>query len=204
MSISNSKNIAFKAMQVEHIAAVARLHYNELPEDYCSLLGLDFLEKIFYKHFLGLDKKVGLVVLEQQEVVGFIASAKAKGYYSAVIKKNLFPFLWYVFKATLRNPKSIIYSFIVVLIFSGINSFRPEEQDAELLYIAVSKKMQGRSIGGRLIEKTMDPLRRLGFNRYVTKTIESTEQTNRFYIKNKFTVLQKAIGRVWYSRGLVE
>ncbi len=195
-------DLTFKEIGPEEIGVCAELHRGGLPDDYCSVLGEEFLLKVFYRHFLSLPRRVGFVAMIDGKAAGFIAAASPTEFFDPLIKNNFLKMIGYMMKAFFKKPGIVLYSLMAPFILKGKKSYAPEEGDAELLYIVVAEGMRGKRVGARLIAETIEPLKALGFKRYVVKTLEKTEETNKFYLRNGFTILKKAMGRVWFVREL--
>ncbi len=194
--------VTFIEIGPRELSVCAKLHRDGLPEDYCSVLGESFLLKVFYRHFLSLPRRVGFIAMIDGETAGFIVAASPTEFFDPLIKDNFLKMLGYMLKAVFRNPGIVLYSLMAPFILKGKNAYAPVEGDAELLYIVVADGMRGKRVGARLVEETIEPLKALGFKRYVVKTLEKTEETNKFYLRNGFTILKKAMGRVWFFREL--
>ena len=193
--------ISIETYPADHVNQVSGIHYKELPDDFCSDLGLEVLKRVYYPHFLRSNPRVGLVALQGDRVCGFVAVAAASGFYTALVRGYPIRTLRYAIGALIRRPSFLRYIASVMALLFSKQSYQPEQTDVELLYEAVSAESQGLSIGSELIRRLFEQVHDLnGYDRCVVKTLESTPQTNRFYEKNGFEPLRRAFGRVWHAR----
>jgi len=184
------------------IDEVAEIFRNELPDDFCSLLGSGFLRGYFLPHFLATDPHIGYVARHDGRVVGFSLAARASGYYSNFIKNNFMGLSIYSLLACLRDIRRTGYFLDVLKVMFGSDAFRPFDDDLELLYLSVDSSHQGTGVGGRLVDKALQEGQQLGFNRCVLKTFPSVEGIQRFYLRCGFEPLHLNQGRIWYSKSL--
>lgn len=194
------ENIVF--LGPENIGEVADLFMNELPDDFCSIMGAKFLNNRFLPHFLNADPHIGYIAKDGDQVVGFILGAKADGYYKNFAKKHFLGLVIYSFAACIRDFRKLKYFVDVGRVIFGTDAFKPSGHDLELLYICVAKNHQGTGIGIRLVEELLQKGRHLGFNRCVVKTFADNEKTNQFYRKCKFEKKHLNQGRIWYSNSI--
>jgi len=189
-------------MQSGDIKTVAAIHNATLPEDFCSKLGVEFMEKQFYPHILENEANTAIVAEDASgAVVGYVTFAPAKGFYSSLVKAELISFLAYLFRAMFRSPALIPYAIEVIYLLFSKKTYQATDDEIELLYIAVSSDQQGKQIGAQLLERSFIELARLeDYETCVVKTLESTTETNRFYTQNGFSQVHSAFGRVWYSK----
>lgn len=181
------------------IDSVADIFVNELPDDFCSLMGCGFLRKYFLPYFLTADPHIGYVARHQERVAGFVLGARASRYYDNFIKKHFVVLALYSLLACVRDIRKLSYFIDVSRVMFGGDAFRPLDSDLELLYISVSNESQGSGIGLRLVAELLQKTQRLGFDRCVVKTFEASENANRFYQKCGFEPLHRSRGRIWYS-----
>ncbi len=192
-------DVELRDMTQEDISAVASIHYTALPDDFCSCLGLGFLEKAYYPHFLTLRARIGLVAVHEGRVCGFITAGPAQGYYVELLKKYFGTALKYGILALFRRPLFLFYSVGIILVLFSKRAYQPLSTDFELLYEAVSAESQGKGVGKRLIRAMSERLPEIeGFEQCVVKTLLSTPQTNKFYLDNGFQHLHSGLGRVWF------
>lgn len=186
-------------MNSKHVSEICEIHITELGEDFSSLLGRNFLKKVFYPYFQRQPNSVGFVALEQGLVVGFVIAQRAKGYYISFIKNNFFGLVCYGFLAFTRSPQVVFCVWDICRLIVSAKAFQPDCEDAELLYIAVSKDNQGHAVGSLLVSRLVDSLKLQSLNRCIVKTLVSTPATVSFYEKNSFEQFKTAFGRVWLT-----
>jgi ribosomal protein S18 acetylase RimI-like enzyme len=195
------EKLSIEHLTADHVPAVVALHLSELPDDFCSALGRRFLSDLYYPYLFSLERHVGLVALFGKRVCGFVTAAPAQGFYTRMLARHPFGMPMIGLATCFRRPSAVRYALEVARLLFSRNAYQPRRGDAELLYEAVDREVQGRSVGSRLVDGLFSELARWeGYQRCVVKTLESTPQSNAFYRKNGFKLLQRAYGRAWYFR----
>lgn len=184
------------------INEVSEIFMDQLPEDFCSLMGPRFLRKHFLPHFLNTNPHIGYVAKHQGKVTGFILGGRAKGYYSDFIKHHFMALASYSLMACFHDIRRIKYFIDVEQVMYGSDAFHPREYDLELLYISVAGSNQSAGVGSQLVKKLMENGRQYGFDRCVVKTFANSEIANLFYRNCGFEPLHHNRGRIWYSNSL--
>lgn len=184
---------------VEHIPIIANIHFNELPNDFCSQLGIQFLTNIYYPFYFNEQFSMGYIAQYNQQVVGFALVAPAKIFYKKLIRIHFFNLAFYTLKTILLNPNFIFHIFDIMKLLISPNSFQPKTSDVELIYIAISKPFHKLKIGTQLIQQILDNLKKQNqFKRCIVKTLLKTPHTLSFYHKLNFVNVHEFHGRAWF------
>ncbi len=182
------------------IDEVAEIFINQLPEDFCSLMGPGFLRRYFLPYFLNIEPHIGYIAKHGDRVTGFVLGAKASGYYPNFIRTHFMALVIYSLAACLRDIRKLPYFIDVGRVMFGDDAFEPLEQDLELLYISVDKNHQGTGIGAKLVENFLRQGHQLEFTRCVVKTFTASKGPNHFYKKCGFKSQHQHRGRIWYAK----
>ncbi len=194
--------VSLREMRPEDLAAVARIHFEELPEDFCSRMGGNFLESSFYPHFLEQTDGVGLVAVDREgEIRGFVIGAAGHAYYAEFFRKRMWSLATAMLGSLLSRPSLLGYYLEVARVIF-VAGFEPDLRDAELLYIAIDHEAQGQSLGSRLTQALLAALSGPFYDRCVVKTLATTPENVRFYRRLGFEVFEESQGRVWLAHPL--
>lgn len=176
----------------DDLGRVAEIHREELPDDFCSLLGKDFLAEVFYPELLKVSE-VALGVAEEGEIVGFAFFTSDNSYLRHMALRRFFAITRY----TLPNILKIgflryLFEVVILLFYKG-----DWMRGAELSYIAVSKAYQGKGLGGQLVEKGLASLRGKGIHHCWVKTLASAAGDIKFYKSVGFNLIKVHMGRAY-------
>lgn len=183
-----------REMVLEDLGEVAEIHVEELPDDFCALLGEVFLSKTFYPELLrGCD--VALCAADEQKVVGFILFSSDPNFLHS-LTLNHFHVIGSSILPHLTKIKFLRYLFEV-----GILLLSRDDRlcGCELSYIALSKSHQGNGLGIRLVRKGLSELKRKGIYYCWVKTLSSTAENIRFYEKIGFKLIKAYLGRTYMA-----
>lgn len=145
-----------KALQKD-IDAIVSIHRDAFDGFFLTSLGPSFL-KLYYSCFECCGDSLLLVAEDNNEVVGFAATAMTSRHFnSRLIKSNLIKFGLLSIKLLFSSPKSLVR-----LVRNMSKRSRNVEDDgdyAELYSIGVSGSSQGKGIGKQLLLATEAALR---------------------------------------------
>ena len=187
------KSFPIVPLTKKHYNQIARIHQSELPDDFCSLLGIKFLEEIFYPDFFSSPFSFGLCSLNNESVSGFVVFINDPDFFINLIKSHFFVILCYSARRLIHISFIKYVAEVVLLIFFKRRT--EYEVDYELSYIAVHSRFQEHGIGGQLVREGLEQLRSLRAGCCWAKTLTNTPETIRFYEKLGFSVYQTFIGR---------
>jgi len=145
-----------KEIKKDDVSLVVELHLKSFDGFFLSRLGEDFL-RIFYEKLRTNDRSMLIGAYEKSVLVGFCAfTTHSAGYYSNLIRKNIFVFSIIGFKLLLTKPDSLIR--ILKNLKKESNTIDDKGDYAELLSIAILPSMQGAGIGKKLLLKMENEL----------------------------------------------
>ena len=178
----------------DDLAEVAKIHLEELPDDFCSLLGKDFATNLFYPELFEVSD-VALCVADDGGLRGFVFFSSDKGFLRRLATRHFFQMVRYSLPHVFEI-KFLRYLFeVFILIFASDDRLC----GAELAYIAVSGAHQGRGLGSELTKRGLSDLGEVGIHTCWVKTLASTPESVRFYEKVGFKLLKTHLGRAYLT-----
>lgn len=179
----------------EHLRQISEIHRTALPDDFCSILGREFLENIYYPALLKNPQNIGLCAVDDSNVNGFIFFESNPKFLNELIRAHFFAILCKALKY-IWKPSFIGYVIsVVILVF--FRKPQPYEKGCELNYIAVRNSNQGQGIGKKLVTKGLQEVSKTSANYCWVKTLEKTPETIHFYESLGFTRYQTFLGRTY-------
>lgn len=182
-----------KPLGLDQIPEIARIHAQELKNDFLPSLGTDFLE-VIYAGVIESGEAFGFVEKEKGKVVGFIVGTKnMDSFFKAALKSNILKIMYLLILKVLRKP---------VLIKNILETFLYTEKDkgpkSELVVIAVLKKLQGKGIGKKLVKSLESYFKKEHINKYKL-TVYANKKAVNFYKKLRYLKLSEfnMYGRQW-------
>ena len=169
-------------MKREHAARVAEIHCAALAGDFLPSLGKEFLT-VFYQGVFDLGVGFGFVVMEDNQLVGFVlGSADTSSLFKQIMMSKTLALGWRVFLALCRHPK---------LIFNVLETFLyPSKENvaekAELVVIGFDAAYRGRGLGSELVDALNAEFRAQGVRSYKVTVLQSNQRANNFYLKRGF------------------
>ena len=167
---------------------------DELPDDFCSLLGKVFLSRIFYPELFKVSE-VALCVADKKEVLGFVIFSSDKSFLRRLAINHFFIIIRYSLPHIFRIGFLRYLFEVIILLFSNDDRLH----GCELSYIALSKDHQGQGFGEKLLKKGLSELSRKGNNYCWVKTLSTTSKSIRFYEKIGFELLKVQLGRTYFA-----
>lgn len=165
---------------------IVEIHVEAFSDFFLTQLGKPFL-KTLYQGYID-DENSGVIIAESKnskEILGFIAYSKDYSRFFAELKrKHLLKFAFCSVGAAVRHP-----SFIKRLLgaFKKSNEVKRSEKYVELASIGVNSAVQGKGIGGRLVDYLISIV---DYDKYEYISLETdaldNEAANRFYQKKGF------------------
>lgn len=131
------------------VNAIVEIHLDAFKGFFLTSLGRDFL-KFYYSCFIKNKETVTMVAEESNIIQGFSASSKfSKGFNSRLIKSNLFAFGLLSLKMLFCRPSSLFH--LVKNLSKKGEGVKDDEEYAELYSIGISKNVQGKGVGKKLL-----------------------------------------------------
>lgn len=180
-----------KLIPTEDIEAVIKVHNSAFKGFFLTGLGSDFL-KIYYISVAKAPDGILIGAYRDNELIGFCAACTmSAGFNSRLIKDNILNFsriglmlLFTKSKALLRLAKNLTKK----------GSVTDKGDYAELMSIAVDKKIQNIGAGKAMIDYLEETLRRRGIMRLsLTTDHDDNEATLAFYTKRGFKPMYEFI-----------
>jgi len=188
-------NIIICNVTEKDLAEIAKVHYAELPDDFCSLLGCKFLKNTFYPHLLSNKWSIGFCAKKNSELIGYIFFVKDEDYLTDIFKSNFFVFVYQMIKNCYKLYFLKYVFEIFLLLF--IRNKSEIEKDFELGYIAVHSNHHNKGIGTMLLEHGISELRKMNTTYCWVKTLSVTPETIHFYKKANFKIYNEVLGRTY-------
>jgi ribosomal protein S18 acetylase RimI-like enzyme len=152
----------------DEIAAVAKIHFEALPDDFLPSLGLDFLESVYYPAAFTSSCGANLVAVAVSRPIGFVTIAHdTRGFSRDVLKRTWLPTARYALRAASRDPRHLIASAQVLR--SAVSWADPVA--GEIVLIAVDRAFRGMGAGKALVGASMAYLAEHHVDRCRTKTL---------------------------------
>ncbi|MFC1522182.1 GNAT family N-acetyltransferase [Elusimicrobiota bacterium] len=198
--MAEKKSFEIQKASSAFISDIARLHHECLPDDFCAILGLDFLEEVFYPAMFKDPKTSGVCAVAEGKAIGFVLFSSNHSFLTRLVSDNPA----YMSAKGLRrvySPAFLRYV-IEVLILLFIRKTRKEEKGAELGYIAVDSAYQGCGVGQAIVAQGLKDLSDMGFDQCWVKTLSSTPGTTRFYERLGYAKYDEFLGRAYFVKSL--
>jgi ribosomal protein S18 acetylase RimI-like enzyme len=179
-----SINRQLTPMNLSHIDAVVAVHLAAFDGFTLSILGEGFLKE-FYTGVLDDPTGMAFVILDQQNLVGFVAgSAQPNGFYRRLLYKRWWRFGVAALPAVLSKPRIFPR---VLRAFSMPHEPLPHPNCATLMSIAVNPALQGYGAGKGLVKAFLEEAAARGLDSVNLKTdANDNDKVNQFYIKMGF------------------
>lgn len=159
---------------------IVKIHCDAFKGFFLTSLGPKFL-KFYYACFINSIETITLVAEEDGIIYGFSASTKVcKGFNTRLIKNNLFSFGILTLKMLFTTPHSLLR--LVKNLTKKGESVDDNEDYAELYSIGVSKALQGKSVGKKLLAASEQTMKDEGVERIsLTTDYENNDKAVGFY-----------------------
>lgn len=174
---------------------ISELHKQELPNDFCSLLGEKFMRETFYPELLKSENTFGLCVRSSKKIIAFVIFSANLDFLKNLVRKKTKK-ITYACLPNILNLKFIRYVLEVFILVFFKKPF-PFFTAYELTYIAIDRQFQGIGLGSLLVKSGLQVLKNMGHEICWVKTLENTPETIRFYEKNNFNLSNRSFGRAY-------
>lgn len=168
-----------RSAELRDINRIVEIHCSAFDGFFLTSLGSDFL-RLYYRSYLNFSQALLLCAEDNDEVVGFSATAKlVNGFNTQLIKRNLCGFLWMGVKLLFTNPMSLIR------LYKNMTKGGESTDSggyAELYSIGVHETAQRKGIGAMLLSETEKRLAEEHIQRVsLTTDARENEATQAFY-----------------------
>ena len=188
--------VEIKSLEPSLIREVVEIHTESLPNDFLPGLGKDFLINDFYPAVLHSEYGNTYVAVQDGRTCGFIIITKdSSRFFKSIVKNKFWRFLKTGLKTSLSSLTQLKNNFSII--FSASNEeIKPDY--GEIYEIAVKNSCQGKGIGKKLIEESIQYLKSEGIHGIKIKTQKSNVQwvnslqKNGWRIEKEFTLINRA------------
>ncbi|HLD70761.1 MAG TPA: GNAT family N-acetyltransferase [Negativicutes bacterium] len=164
---------------------IANIHKEEIKKGFLSSLPMPFLTKI-YAAIIESPAGFCVVAKENGVVVGLIAgTASVKQFYGFFLRKYFFYSVGVLFLRMARFSQ--LKKMVETLLYPVKETTSPE---AELLTMAVAKKIQGQGIAGNMLKEFTRQMESKNIREFKVLVGEELAPAIRFYEKNGFVFLR--------------
>ena len=162
--------------------AIASIHFNSLNKDVVSILGIKYLEDVFYEYLFSKVTTLSFVAIDQDtnQVCGFVIGSPEQDIYKSMILNNFLRTIRSIIVSIIKKPKNIFYFFSIFLLLFFGKGYKYLNSDFELEYIAVERKWQGKGVG-KALAKIIIASASKSYKKCVVKTLVSTPINIKFY-----------------------
>ena len=177
---------------------IASIHFNSLGKDAVAILGIKYLEDIFYSYLFSKAATLCFVAIDKDtnRVCGFVIGGPEQNTYKHMILDNFLKTIRSIFISTIKKPENIFYFFsILILLFFG-KGYKYQNSDFELQYIAIEDKWQGKGVGRALAKRILTRASK-SYKKCIVKTLISTPINIKFYEKIGFKKCLVIGNRIW-------
>ena len=194
MNQLNEDSTHFRKLTPGDLGQVSRIHSEELPDDFISLLGETFLRDNFYPGLLK-TADVALCGVHQGTITGFVVFSSDETFFSRLALDHWSALLRYSYTRLLQL-KFLRYLFeVLLLLLVNDNRLR----GPELVYIAVSRTWARKGLGSAMTRTALLDLHRSGVEMCWVKTLKKTPQNISFYESMGFQILKTYLGRTYMT-----
>jgi len=177
-----------RAMNVNDVNAVVKVHLSSFQGFFLTFLGRQFLSEL-YAGIVVDSTGIAFVYREESCVLGFVAgTSQPAGFYSHLLHRRWWRFALASLIPILKNPLIIPR---LLRAFSRNHAEDVHENCATLMSIAIAPEAQGRGMGQALVQVFLQESARRDVKQVnLTTDALDNEAANRFYQKLGFTLQQ--------------
>ncbi|MDB4339966.1 hypothetical protein OAA01_01525 [Pelagibacteraceae bacterium] len=184
-----------------YINEIESIWIKTLPDNLKSIIGKKTI-LIYLNKYFNNKKNLGTGIFNKKKLIGFVLFGLDNKIIKEILKENIF----YIFSSFLENIvkfkiKNLIRYFNVIffLMISSTKENKILKNNNELLIIAINKHEQNKGLGSQLLSITFKRYNNyfLNYNNIFVKTLKSTPENIKFYIKNNFNIEMEIFGRVY-------
>lgn len=194
--MNNINDYTISEVSKEDIIPIRKIWIISLPNDFFTILGKEFISKIYFKVFFSLNKKKGFKIMKDNEIIGFVLFGRFDDLVKKIIKENFFYLIIYSIKSLFINYKSIFIIANAIIFKILINNYKYlDENKSELLTICIHPNFYGKGFGSKLLNESLTAMRNENF---VSEIYVKTQlKSPKFYENCNFKIVKKIFGRIF-------
>lgn len=175
-----------REMKLKDLEEIVNIHLNSFQGFFLSFLGPKFL-MLFYKGIISSTLGVGFVYIDNNRIEGFICGAiNPSDFFHNLLRTKWFHFSIASLGAILKKPS------IIPRLLRAINSPSSSskgDKKATLMSIGIDSQVQGKGVGGILVQNFLKELKSKGiYEVNLTTDRLNNKRANQFYKKLGFTL----------------
>lgn len=165
---------------INDVNSIVEIHLDAFKGFFLTSLGSKFLT-FYYACFVKSKETVTMVAEEDKKIIGFSASTtKSKGFNSRLIMNNMYDFSILSLKMLFTTPNAL-FRLVKNLTKKG-EGVVDNEDYAELYSIGVSKAVQGKGVGKKLLTASEQAMKEEGVKRVsLTTDYDNNDKALWFY-----------------------
>lgn len=163
--------------------SLAELHVTGVPNDLMTLLGVDFLETLFYRGLLDSPHAIVVAIMDGETLVAYAAVAlDMERCLRGIVISSLLRSIRFGLSRVLFQPK-IWLPFIEAMRLDAPEHLKSA---SEILMIATADAYKGRGLGVKLLSAIDDDLRKRGVQTCLARVREDNLHAMGMYKKNGY------------------
>jgi len=173
------------SLKDNNISQAVNLHIQNLSyRSFITKFGAKFLEEL-YKDWIKGDNAILIIAKSNQNIEGFVLGIKNNKLLFNPVKSKMIKYLKLIFFTLLKKPQ------FIPKILETFFYKRKSQTDinSELLVIVTSTENRSKGLGTELVRKLNEEFKKSGINQYVVTVHAEMEKSNKFYLKNKMSLL---------------
>ena len=190
-----------KEIEINDLNYIADIWKKSLPSDFFSVLGKSFIIKVYFKAFFNLEKKIGFKIILNDKIVGFVLYGRFDKLINEIIKKKFTSLFFSSIKSLFLNFRSTYVIFNVIIFKFLIRNFNYlNDNNTELLVIAIDPTFHRQGLGTKLINESIDIIKKINFTKEIY--VKTQLKNPIFYEKCNFKLVKRVFGRFFLVRML--
>lgn len=175
-------------MSPDNVRDVVGLHLLAFPDFFLTFLGKSFLS-VYYNAIIHHDDAIKIALVNSSQVIGFVVGTmNPSGFYSTLIKNDIFSFAVASIPAIIRKPQTF---FRLVRALGKPKQAGQGKDVSELTSLAVLPQYHGHGYGQLLVDAFIRQCReRSGRKIMLTTDAMNNEKVNSFYTKAGFGLVR--------------
>lgn len=176
--------------------SLAGLHVTGVPNDLMTLLGVDFLETLFYRGLLDSPHAVVVTIMDGETVAAYAAVAlDMDRCLREIVISSPLRSVWFGFSRVLLQPK------LWLPFIGAMRLDAPEhlKSASEILMISTADAYRGKGLGVKLLSTIDEDLRKRGVEACLARVREDNLHAMRMYKGNGYYEVNSVIfnGSKW-------
>lgn len=167
------------AVDPKIVDAIVSIHQNVLTDSFLNNFGIEFL-KIIYTNLIQSSEIICLIAYEGNGIEGFALATKDYSFFlKSALSKNKLRAVYSMSTHVILRP-AVVWKLMLSL---PEILFSKDIPHAELQFIAITPKSQGKGLGSALMNKLKEKYRAEGLNEFYIGTKADNLLSNKFYQK---------------------